>query len=65
MGEQGVESIHARFNTLERMYSNMNNRVERLKCIMAEHFRQVCPANIVRQPAAKQRKISTELEVYI
>ena len=61
-GEQGVESIHARFNALERMYNNMNNRVERLNCIMEEHLQKICLANILRQPSAKKRKISTEPE---
>ena len=32
MGEQGAESIHNRFNVLERTYSNMPNKVNRLKC---------------------------------
>ena len=55
MGEQGVESIHNRFNVLERTYSNMPNKVNRLKCMVADHFRQVFPANIVKQPPAAKR----------
>ena len=57
MAEQGAESIHNRFNVLERTYSNMPNKVNRLKCMVADHFRQVCPANIVKlRPAAKRAK---------
>ena len=57
LGEQGAESIHARFNELQRTYNNMANGVERLKAMVADHFRQVCPENIVRQPPpAKRRK---------
>ena len=55
LGEQRVEGIHARFNTLERTYSNMSNRLQRLKCVVAEHWRQVCPANVVLQPPAQKR----------
>ena len=32
MGEHGAESIHNRFNVLERTHSNMPNKVNRLKC---------------------------------
>ena len=28
LGEQGMEGIHARFNNLERTYSNMSNHME-------------------------------------
>ena len=51
----GVEGIHARFNTLERTYSNMSNRVERLKCVVTEHWRQVCTANVALQPPVQKR----------
>ena len=39
LGEQGAESIHARFNAIKRSYINMPNSVQRLECIMTEHFR--------------------------
>ena len=55
LGVQGMEGIHARFNSLERTYSNMSNRVERLKCVVAEHWRQISPANIVLQPPTQKR----------
>ncbi len=56
LGEQGAESIHAHFNHLERIYANMRNGVTRLQSTVAEHHRQVCPDNIVRQPPIKKRK---------
>ena len=53
MGEQGAES---KFNQLERTYCCMANPVERLHSVVLEHFRQVCPANVVREPPVKKRK---------
>lgn len=58
LGEQGAESIHARFNSIRCNYTNMPNPVERLECIMREHFNQLCPENIVRLPEIKKRKMN-------
>ena len=60
LGEQGAESIHTRFNQLERTYSSMANPVQRLQSVVAEHFRQVCPTNIVREPPVKKRKTEVQ-----
>ena len=60
LGEQGAESIHTRFNQLEWTYASMRNGVERLKSMVAEHFRQVCPDNIVKQPPQKKMKRNEE-----
>lgn len=38
MGEEGAESIHARFNTPQRTYATIRNNVKRLECIMKEHL---------------------------
>ncbi len=56
LGEQGVESIHARFNGIRRNYVNMRSPVQRLAAILTEHLTQVCPDNVVKQPALKKRK---------
>ena len=40
LGEQGAESIHAKFNSLGRA---IPDRVERLKCIMNEHLVSIAP----------------------
>ena len=61
MGEQGAESIHARFNTLQRTYANMVNKLDRLRCMVMEHFRQISPENMARLPtSAKRLKTSEE-----
>ena len=60
LNEQGAESIHARFNTIQRTYGSIPNRVERLRCTVQEHFRQVSPENLSRMPAAKRTKHSAE-----
>ena len=61
LGEQGAESIHARFNSIRRNYSNMANRVKQLEFVMRDHFNQVCPDNIVRKPLpAKRKKKNTD-----
>ena len=54
LGEQGMEGIHVRFNTLEQTYSNMSNHEKRLKCVVAEHWRQVCPGSITLQPPVQK-----------
>ena len=48
LGEQGAESIHARFNSIRKNYSNMPNSVTRLEAILKEFLSQVCPQNIAR-----------------
>lgn len=55
LGEQGAESIHARFNAIRKNFTNMPNRVTRLQAILNEHLTQVCPHNIVKLPAIKKR----------
>ena len=58
LGEQGAESIHTAFNQLARTYANMPNGMERLKSMVTEHYRQICPENVARQvPPAKRNKI--------
>lgn len=56
MGEQGAESIHAAINGIKPAYLNMPNKVERLKCVLLEHHRQVCPILRDCQPPVNKRK---------
>lgn len=56
MGEQGAESIHAAINAITPAYVNIPDRVHRLKCILQEHHRQVCPILKLCQPVPKKRK---------
>lgn len=58
MAEQGAESIHAAINSLTRAYANIPDKVERLKNIVKEHHRNVCPILAQQQPAVKKRKFS-------
>lgn len=60
MGEQGAESIHAYFNSLKRTYQAIPNEVERLRCMMNEHFLHVAPQNAAgREPPTKRKTVST------
>ena len=68
LGEQGAESIHARFNAIKKNYSNMPNSVQRLECMMTEHFRQTCPQNLSKLPEPKQYNQEDEavyLDIYM
>ena len=57
MGEQGAESIHAALNSISRCYINIPDKILRVKCILQEHHRQVCPLLVSQQPELKRRKI--------
>ena len=58
LGEQGVESIHSRLNTLGRTFAPLAKGVERLRCQMEEHFIHINPQNVAaRPPPAKRRKL--------
>ena len=48
LGEEGAESIHAKFNSLGRAYTAIPDRVERLKCIMKEHLVSIVPDMVAR-----------------
>lgn len=56
MAEQGAESIHASINSIKAAYTNIPDRVKRLKCILQEHHRHACPILAAQQPVVKKRK---------
>lgn len=56
MGEQGAESIHKYFNSLNQTYRSIADPVRRLKSVMTEHLLHIAPANIDAKPLAKKRK---------
>ena len=59
LGDQGAESIGTVFNQLGHTYANITNGVAKLKSVVTEHHRQVCPANAACcVPRAKRRKKS-------
>ncbi len=45
MGEQGAESIHNYFNNLK---VNISSDVDRLKCMMKQHFVHIAPCNVAK-----------------
>ena len=53
LGEQGAESIHAPFNQILLAHSGTKNPVSKLVNILMEHLTQVCPDNVIKQPAPK------------
>ena len=49
LGEQGAESIHSRFNTLQRTCQCIHNKVDRLLSFVKEHSLSISP-RIVAPP---------------
>ena len=56
LGEQGAESIHASFNSIERVYSGIPNKVDRLLRVMQEHYLRIEPDNVTLKPQIKKEK---------
>ena len=56
LGEQGAESIHASFNSIERSYLGIPNKVDRLLRVVQEHHLRIEPDNLSLAPPAKKRK---------
>lgn len=56
LGEQGIESIHAHFNSLGRTYRSIPEDVARLQHLMKEHLLHIAPQNIAATPEVKRRK---------
>ena len=52
--EQGAESIHTVFNSLQRTYASIRNRAQRLEGIMKEHYLRNAPENIATIPNIKR-----------
>ena len=55
LGEQGAESIHARFNTLRRTYQCIHNKVDRLLSIVKEHSLSISPRIVESIPPPNKR----------
>ena len=55
LGEQGAESIHARFNTLLRTYHSVPDKDQQLVLIVKEHLLSVAPQNVAAIPPALKR----------
>ena len=57
LGEQGAESIHASFNSIQRVFSGIPNKVDCLLRVMQEHY---LPDNVTLKPQIKKRKVLKE-----
>ena len=56
LGEQGGESVHAVFNSLQRAYNKIPNGVDRLFHLVREHHVCLCPENLQEVPIPSKRK---------
>ena len=56
LGEQGAESIHASFNSIERSYVSIPNKVDRLLRVMQEHLLRIDPENRYLAPKLPKKK---------
>ena len=56
LGEQGAESIHASFNSIERSYVSIPNKVDRLLRVMQEHLLRIDPENRYLAPQPPKKK---------
>ena len=50
LGEQGAESIHAKFNRLGLVFAPIRDRVENLLCIVKEHLLSIEPQLVAAIP---------------
>ena len=60
LGEQGAESIHASFNSIERSYLGIPNKKDRLQRVMQEHHLCIDSENNDLQPPIKKRKKTSQ-----
>ena len=61
LGEQGAESIHAKFNALHRTYASIQEKLQHYQCVMKEHLISIAPENVAAIPVvAKRPKYSKE-----
>ena len=58
--EQGAESIHARFNSMQRTYANVRNGTERLKAIVKEPSMSVLPYVAENRSELEKRKAANK-----
>ena len=56
-GEQGIESVHAQFNTLKRSFHGIRNDKDRLLATLREHHLKTSPQIHVEAPVPKKRKL--------
>ena len=57
LGEQGAESIHAKFTRLSLAFVSIKDRVKQLQCIVKEHLLSIEPRMVaaIPPPTKKQK----------
>ncbi|KAL5502912.1 hypothetical protein EMCRGX_G009770 [Ephydatia muelleri] len=55
LGEQGAESIHAKFTRLSLSYTAITDKVQHLLCIVKEHLISISPQVVAAIPPPKKR----------
>ena len=55
LGEQGAESIHAKFTRLSLSYTAITDRVKHLLCIVKEHLISISPQVVAAIPPPQKR----------
>ena len=64
LGEQGADSIHAKFNQLGLVFAPIKDRVQNLKCIMKEHLLSIEPQLVAAiPPPAIDNRVATLLSM--
>ncbi|KAL5481525.1 hypothetical protein EMCRGX_G021706 [Ephydatia muelleri] len=56
LGEQGAESIHAKFTRLGLAYTAVTDKVKHLQCILKEHLISVSPQVLAAVPPPQKKK---------
>ena len=56
LGEQGAESIHAKFTRLGLAHIAVTDKVQHLLCIVKEHFISITPQVVAAIPPPQKRK---------
>ena len=59
LGEQGDESIHAKFNRLGLAFDRIKDHVQNLMCIMKEHLLSIEPQLVAAIPPPAKRVKNT------
>ena len=55
LGEQGAESIHAKFTRLSLSYTAITDKVQHLLCIVKEHLISISPQVVAAIPPPKKK----------
>ncbi|KAI8482284.1 hypothetical protein Bbelb_399750 [Branchiostoma belcheri] len=56
MGEQGIESVHAQFNTIMRAMGGIRGETAQLKAVLKRHLLKSCPTRVGGVPNPTPRK---------